>query len=212
MQPHGVISFGAICLGVSEDTNQFRGRVRTGVASAVLKIPIIKHVMGIFGLTDVSRRNLQSILKKPGIEGSVFLYVGGMAELFKSTRKKEVLYLSKRKGFIKLALQEGVDIVPLYLFGNTSIFTVFKTGRLADLSRKLQVSLTYFWGKWYLPVPRDDKLLYVGGQPLGIPHIPEPTQEEIDHWHKKYCQEVTRIFDKYKELVPAYKHKELIID
>jgi 2-acylglycerol O-acyltransferase 2 len=84
--------------------------------------------------------------------------VGGIAELFKSSRKEERLYLSKRKGFIKLALQENVDVIPVYLFGNTSVLTVVKTGVLADLSRRLGVSLTYFWGKWYLPIPRDDKV------------------------------------------------------
>lgn len=35
-----------------------------------------------------------------------------------------------------------------------------KTGILAYLSRKLQVSLTYFWGKWFLPIPRDEKVRY----------------------------------------------------
>jgi hypothetical protein len=29
---------------------------------------------------------------------------------------------------------------------------------LANLSRKLQVSMTYFWGKWFLPIPRDEKV------------------------------------------------------
>ena len=130
--------------------------------------------MGIFGLMDASASalrkhfNLTSTngvdngMNKSGtinnILGSVVIYVGGIAELFKSSRKEERLYLSQRKGFIKLALREGVDVIPVYLFGNTSLFTVVKTGLLANLSRKLQVSLTYFWGKYYLPIPRDDKV------------------------------------------------------
>lgn len=32
------------------------------------------------------------------------------------------------------------------------------SGPLASLSRKLQVSLTYIWGKLYLPIPRDEKV------------------------------------------------------
>lgn len=51
-------------------------------------------------------------LKKKGAEGCVVLYVGGVAELFLSCENEEKLYLKKRKGFIKLALQQGVDIVP----------------------------------------------------------------------------------------------------
>jgi 2-acylglycerol O-acyltransferase 2 len=52
----------------------------------------------------------------------------------------------------------------------------------------------------------------VGGQPLGIPHIPNPTQQDIDHWHALYCAEVIRLFETYKERIPLYKHKKLIIE
>lgn len=210
-QPHGVVTFCGICLSVNSEP-EFRCKVKTAVASVVLQTPLIKNVMGIFGLQDASATSIKNRLKKKGVEGTIFLYVGGMAELFKSSRKEERLFLSKRKGFIKLALREGVDIIPVYLFGNTSVLTVMKTGPLASLSRKLQVSLTYFWGKYHLPIPRNDKLLYVSGAPLGIPHIPEPTDEDVNKWHGKYCDEVTSLFNKYKEKLPMYKHKTLFID
>uniref|UniRef100_A0A6U2DDA3 Acyltransferase n=1 Tax=Pseudictyota dubia TaxID=2749911 RepID=A0A6U2DDA3_9STRA len=209
-QPHGVITFVGICAWVSAP-DDFR-KIKTAVASAVLQTPILKNVMGIFGLTDASARNIKNRLKKQGVDGSVIIYVGGIAELFKSSRKQERLYLSNRKGFVKIALREGVDIVPCYLFGNTSVLTVLKSGPLATLSRKLQVALTYFWGKYYLPIPRDEKLLYARGRPMGLPHIPEPTDDDVNEYHAKYCEEVTRLFNKYKEKVPNYKHKELFID
>mmetsp|Transcript_25130 Transcript_25130/g.35808 ORF Transcript_25130/g.35808 Transcript_25130/m.35808 type:complete len:171 (+) Transcript_25130:195-707(+) len=169
--------------------------------------------MGIFGLIDASKSNLKRHLtRNKGIHGSVVIYIGGMAELFLSSRDEERLYLKKRKGFIKLGLTTpGVDVIPIYLFGNTSVLTVLTHGFLANISRKLKISLTLFWGKWGLPIPRDEKLLYVSGQPLGLPDIPNPTQEDIDKWHDKYCQEVTRIFNTYKERVPMYKHKTLVI-
>jgi hypothetical protein len=80
--------------------------------------------MGIFNLTDASASNLAKILKKKGVDGTVVLYVGGIAELFKTCREEERLFLSGRKGFIKMALRSGVDIVPIYLFGNTSVLSV----------------------------------------------------------------------------------------
>lgn len=67
------------------------------------------------------------------------------------------------------------------------------------------------WGKWGLPIPRDCKLLYVTGQPLGLPRIEQPTQQDIDKYHQLYCDQVTRLFEKYKEKVPEYKHKRLEI-
>lgn len=115
-------------------------------------------------------------------------------------------------GFIKIALREGVDIIPVYLFGNTSVLSVLKTGFLANMSRKMQMSVTYTWGKWFLPIPRGDKLVYVRGKPLGLPHIPEPTDEDINKWHGKYVEEVQRLYYENREKLPAYKNKKLFID
>jgi 1-acyl-sn-glycerol-3-phosphate acyltransferase len=216
-QPHGVISFCGIASSIhaansSNPEHREHSEIRTAVASSLLKTPILKNVMGLFNLTDASSGNLRKILKEKGVRGSIVIYIGGIAELFKCSRKEERLYLLQRKGFIKLALREGVDIVPVYLFGNTSVLSVMKHGVLANLSRKSGVSLTWFWGKFNLPIPRDEKLLYVAGKPLGIPKIAEPTQEDIDKWHTKYCDEVRRIFETHKGKVDAYKNKELFID
>lgn len=208
-QPHGVVSFCSLCSWIKAPI-ELRC-IQTAVASVVLKVPILKNVMGIYGMTDASSRNVHHIFQtKKGINGCLVLYVGGIAELFKTCNNEERLYLKNRKGFIKIALRQGVDVIPVYLFGNTCVLSVLKTGILARLSRKMQVSLTYFWGKWYLPIPRDDKLLYVRGKPLGLPHIAEPTDKDVEHWHAKYVEEVCRLFNENKEKLPAYKHKQLL--
>jgi len=210
-QPHGVLSFCGILAGIKSPP-ALRGKIPTAVADAVLYTPILKHVMGIFGLISASKKSLVKTLQKKGAAGTVVLYTGGMAELFLSDENEEILYLKKRKGFIKLSLQTGVDVIPVYLFGNTTVLSVMKHGLLSSISRKLGFSLTYMWGKWYLPIPRDNcKLLYVSGQPIGIPHIPNPTQEDIDKYHSMYCDQVTRLFEMYKEKAPEYKHKKLHI-
>jgi hypothetical protein len=154
-QPHGVLSFCGICAAVSNSKDTLL--VPTAAASVVLRTPLLKNLMGIFNLIDASAGSLRRHLKSGG---SVLIYVGGIAELFKSCRTEERLYLKERKGFIKLALTEGVDVVPAYLFGNSSVLSVLKHGPLAALSRKLQVSLTFFWGKFYLPIPRDEKVIH----------------------------------------------------
>ena len=65
----------------------------TAVAGAVLQTPIIKHVMGIYGLIDASAKSLKKHLAKGGIEGSIVLYTGGIAELFKCSETDEILFL-----------------------------------------------------------------------------------------------------------------------
>lgn len=47
---------------------------------------------------------------------------------------KEVLYLKKRMGFVKLALRNGVPLIPVYVFGASDTFrtsTVLRRTRLA---------------------------------------------------------------------------------
>lgn len=209
-QPHGVLSYGGICAGAAADS-RFDNLV-TAAAGAVLATPIVKHVVGVFGLIDASAKSLKAHLSKGGPEGSCVLYTGGIAELFRCSDSQEQLILKQRKGFIKLALQVGADVVPLYFFGNTSVLSVLTNPFLESISRKYQVSLTLFWGVWGLPIPRPHKILYVRGKPLELPHIPNPTNEDIDKWHEKYVSEIKRIFDTYKIRVPRYANKTLIIE
>lgn len=97
MQPHGVISFCSLCSWINAPP-ELRC-VKTGVASVLLKTPILKNVMGIYGLTPASSGNVKKILqKKIGIGSCIVLYCGGIAELFKTCKTEERLYLQKRKG------------------------------------------------------------------------------------------------------------------
>lgn len=47
----------------------------TGAANVIQRIPIMKHVFGLFGLVGASSRSLTSALRRT----SVVLYVGGIA-------------------------------------------------------------------------------------------------------------------------------------
>jgi len=121
---------------------------------------------------------------------------------------------AQRKGFIKLALQTGTPIIPLYMFGNTTVLTPLRWKPLMNLSRTLQASITYVWGSCGLPIPRKKTLCYVRGLVLDMPKIAEPTQEDIDKYHQLYIDEVKRIYEKYAPTVcdGDYKHKKLVIE
>jgi diacylglycerol O-acyltransferase 2, plant len=52
---------------------------------------------------------------------TVAVHVGGIAEMFESHPDKEVIFLKRRRGFVKAAIQYGVPIIPMYHFGNSQI-------------------------------------------------------------------------------------------
>jgi hypothetical protein len=138
--PHGVISYVGICSAiVRADEPALLLDMPTAVATVILRFPFMKNVLGIFGLVPASKEALSARLRGGK---HVVLYLGGIAELFLSSTTIEALYLKQRAGVIKLALQTGSDIVPIYLFGNTSVLSLVKTGKLAEFSRKFQVSFT----------------------------------------------------------------------
>mmetsp|Transcript_22506 Transcript_22506/g.35563 ORF Transcript_22506/g.35563 Transcript_22506/m.35563 type:complete len:310 (+) Transcript_22506:34-963(+) len=204
--PHGVMSFCGMCHGI-KCADEGYNIPPTAAASVILKIPILRNIFGLYGLIDASKKSLIKQLKK----GSVLIYIGGMAELFLSSPTREELHLNDRKGFIKLAMVTGSEVVPVYFIGNTSGLRVLRSAALSRVSRALGASVTWTWGLLGLPVPRPDKMVSVRGRPLGIPKIDNPTQEDIDKWHAKYVGEVKRLFEKYKVTNPNYVNKELII-
>jgi len=208
LMPHGVISYGGICSAcypLRDET--LMPNFPTAVASVVMQLPILKHVMGVFGLLNASKKSLTKHMQ----QGKSFvLYTGGIAELFLCSKTEEKLFLKNRKGFIKLALRNNADVTPTLLFGNTEVLDVLKNDFLQKLSRSAQVTMTWFWGLWGLPVPLPKQIVYVRGRPLGLPHIEEPTDEDVDKWHTKFCLEVQRLFETHKADTD-YNHKTLTI-
>eukprot|EP00639_Heterosigma_akashiwo_P012629 CAMPEP_0206373724 /NCGR_PEP_ID=MMETSP0294-20121207/7886_1 /ASSEMBLY_ACC=CAM_ASM_000327 /TAXON_ID=39354 /ORGANISM="Heterosigma akashiwo, Strain CCMP2393" /LENGTH=213 /DNA_ID=CAMNT_0053821371 /DNA_START=403 /DNA_END=1043 /DNA_ORIENTATION=+ len=114
IQPHGVMPMVNFCQHIKFASKGYP-MVPTAVATVIYKMPIVKNVMGLFGIVNASK----SCFTKALSQQSVDVYVGGMAELFLSdaNSQTERLYLSKRKGFIKVAMRVGADVIPVYSFG-----------------------------------------------------------------------------------------------
>lgn len=47
---------------------------------------------------------------------------GGIAEMFLYDEHKEIIKLKDRKGFVRIAVEAGADLVPCYHFGNSRLF------------------------------------------------------------------------------------------
>merc|ERR1712032_1204669 len=99
---------------------------------------------------------------------------GGIAEMFLMRDDLEQIHVKGRKGFIKLALQAGTDIVPLYGLGHTHLYTVMDKSSFIgkffmDLSRRLQMSLIPFYGRFGLPLlPHAKPLAALVGKPIRV--------------------------------------------
>jgi len=105
----------------------------------------------------------------------VLVYPGSDLDTFRTFRNRNKVVLGGRKGFLKLALREGVPIVPVVTAGNHEQFIVLLRGdRLARLlhahrwarTEVLPIALSVPWGLTsgfvpYLPLPAQTTLAFL---------------------------------------------------
>ncbi|KAK0483123.1 diacylglycerol acyltransferase-domain-containing protein [Armillaria luteobubalina] len=74
------------------------------------------------GMGSVSKRSRGNILQS-GPGQSITVVIGGATESLSAHPGTADLTLRKRLGFIKIAIQEGADLVPVFSFGENDIFS-----------------------------------------------------------------------------------------
>ena len=72
------------------------------------------------GICSVSYKSCQHILRS-GPGASLTIVVGGAAESLSAHPGTADLTLKRRLGFIKLAIREGADLVPVFSFGENDV-------------------------------------------------------------------------------------------
>jgi len=153
--------------------------------------------------SDASKEAVNLALSKGDRVGIV---PGGIAEIFEGYPKEgtrpDEEYSIVRKGFLRLALQHGVPVVPIYCFGATKMFRRLNLPVLERLSSLIRASVVVFYGVWGLPIPFRQKLLYVIGNPIVPPSTMNGVvgeEQAVDDMHRQFCEELLRIFDRNKE-------------
>ena len=72
------------------------------------------------GVCSVSKRSCGNILAQ-GPGSAITIVVGGAAESLLAHPGTADLTLKKRFGFIKMAIREGADLVPVFSFGENDV-------------------------------------------------------------------------------------------
>ena len=84
------------------------------------QMPFYRDILLAMGICSVSRQSCSSILKS-GPGNAITIVVGGAAESLSAHPGTADLTLRKRLGFIKLAIQYGADLVPVFSFGENDV-------------------------------------------------------------------------------------------
>jgi len=146
------------------------------------------------------------------------LVPGGAHEARNWSKDKVKLYLNKRKGFIKLCLRFGVDLVPTFSFNEQFIFrqiTAEQGSFLMKVYNFVESTLGFipvlFFGRGVFNytfglLPYRKPIHVVVGKPIEVKRIENPTREEIENMHATYVKELQKLYEKYN---PIYGDKSV---
>ncbi|KAG7248809.1 hypothetical protein CRUP_038197, partial [Coryphaenoides rupestris] len=98
------------------------------------------------GICPVNRNSMDYLLTCSGTGNAVVIVVGGAAESLDCAPGVNSVTLKNRKGFVRLALQKGSDLVPVYSFGENDAYqqVIFGEGSWWRLvQRRLQKSIGF---------------------------------------------------------------------
>lgn len=214
LHPHGIIGLSAQANfgnDYSDFQNLFPGiKLRVATLASNFKIPIAREYILSLGYIDASKNTIVSYLEN---HYSVMIVIGGAQEALHARPGSTTLILRNRKGFVRLALQAGSCLVPVYAFGENELYDQIPNPK-GSLLRKIQDWERETFG-WTLPLfhgrgiwnynlgflPYRVPLTTVIGRPIELPHIENPTDSEVDEWHSKYMQALEELFDEWKDKV-----------
>ncbi|XP_023411594.2 LOW QUALITY PROTEIN: 2-acylglycerol O-acyltransferase 1 [Loxodonta africana] len=155
------------------------------------------------------------LLSRPGGGQVAVLAVGGPLEALEAKPGEPILRIRNQKGFIKLALEHGASLVPVFSFGENELFQQIPNPRGSwlraaqeALQSLLRVALPLFYGRWGLLLPFRTPVHTVVGAPIPVQLTPWPSQAQVDSLHALYVERLMQLFEEHKARygVPAHQH------
>eukprot|EP01004_Peranema_trichophorum_P006664 NODE_547_length_2609_cov_42.572405_g470_i0.p1 GENE.NODE_547_length_2609_cov_42.572405_g470_i0~~NODE_547_length_2609_cov_42.572405_g470_i0.p1 ORF type:complete len:832 (+),score=161.02 NODE_547_length_2609_cov_42.572405_g470_i0:208-2496(+) len=210
--PHGVFAMSCVWATLCKIWKERYGNVQfiPHVATILLRTPAVRDTLMLMGIKDVSGPSLHYSLENGILP---LLVPGGQAEMmYSDSRSNKQIIVAFHKGFIRLALTYGADLVPMYCFGETQVLDIVRVTPIQQWFRK-KMKFAYPhvpYGRWYMPLPNRVPVTLVVGDPIPVPHIPNPTKEDVDQLHKKYFDTVRELFESHKASC-GFADAELII-
>uniref|UniRef100_A0A3P8U3J7 Acyltransferase n=1 Tax=Amphiprion percula TaxID=161767 RepID=A0A3P8U3J7_AMPPE len=211
--PHGVLVAGAFGNFCTEATGF--SRLFPGLTPHLLmlpfwfRVPLFRDYIMSGGLVSSCKSSLSYLVSRPGGGNVAVIAVGGAPESLDARPGALTLQVRNRKGFIKLALKHGAQLVPVFSFGENELFDQMEnpTGSpLRRLQNRLQcimgVALPLFHARGVFQysfglIPYRKSIHTVVGKPISVIQTPSPSRDDIESLHKVYMQSLIDLFEQH---------------
>lgn len=180
------------------------------------------------GLASVSRESCENILSRggqnnEGMGRAITIVVGGARESLDAQPHTLRLVLKRRKGFVKLAIRSGADLVPVLAFGENELYDQVQSDQ-HPLIHKMQLVVKKFVG-FTVPLfhargvfnydigimPYRRPLNVVVGRPIKVVQNGKPDEAYVDEIHALYVSELERIWEEWRDTFAMERTSELEI-
>ncbi|KAI1902807.1 hypothetical protein AGOR_G00019920 [Albula goreensis] len=207
--PHGIMCAGAFSCFSTESSGfaqAFPGmRSCLAILAGLFRMPLYRDYLMSAGMCPVSKPSLEFLLSRNGTGNVVVIVIGGAAESLASSPGVNTVVMRQRKGFVRLALEYGADLVPVYNFGENELFrqVVFQEGSImrtlqTAFKRVMGFAPCLFIGQSWGLVPYKTPITTVVGRPISVPQFSSPPEEMVDHYHSLYMEALTQLFHAHK--------------
>ncbi|XP_031640866.1 2-acylglycerol O-acyltransferase 2-A-like [Contarinia nasturtii] len=226
--PHGILCFGALINGMTNYSKwrrlfpQIRSKVLT--LSINMLFPIFREAILSWGLSDSSAENINTLLSQSNdpidpsnrdgfTSNAAIVMFGGAREAFLSAPNTYKVFLNSRKGFIRMAIQNGASLVPAVAFGETNVYDTTQS-KTDSFVRKIQeiikkyttLAPVAFNGRGIFQqsfglIPRRRPITLVVGAPIHINRNPESkdvSETEINDMHATFRKKLIELFETHK--------------
>jgi len=192
MCPHGMLGICRAGPCGSAWHRLFPGcNIRWGSFSAAYKVPGLREFSLLVGAVDAGKKTL---VARAQAGESIALLPGGIQEMLLTDGESETttLALLGRYGFVKLAKEQDMLLLPAFCFGEkwTCRKVLLPFWRILH---KMRLAGALFFGRFYTLLPVNDKPVgWVFGQAI------ETRDKEIEDIHAEYIQSMKDLFERNK--------------
>jgi 1-acyl-sn-glycerol-3-phosphate acyltransferase len=169
--------------------------------------PTLSNILERMGTLKASYKSAQLAFDQGGL---VLVYPGGDYETFRPFKSRHKIEFGNRKGFVKLAIKNGVPVYPLVSIGCHEMFYVLTRGekiaKFFNLKKKLRTSVfpivfSFPWGltSGFLPyIPLPSKIVIEFLDPIKWDFKPEDAEnpEIVDRCYNQVKDAMQNAMDR----------------